>query len=304
MAIWVLKAVVQKSISFLPFNHQLNFLFQKYITKGVVLSDALFNDKLTHCERHLAALQKYGHVKKDFTALEIGTGWYPIVPIGLYLAGAAKVYTLDISSLLSEERVLQTIKRYIAQSKKRFAFNVIPERLELLKKLSGLKGLSVTGLMEQMHITAIVGDARKIDLPTGSIDLVNSNNTFEHIYPEILLDILKEFKRIAKPGGVMSHAIDMSDHFAHLDKSITLYNFLKFSYKEWNMIDNSIQPQNRMRLYEHEALYKQLDIPVTEKVITGAGNDSINSIRLNERFSKHSSAENAILHAAIISQMA
>ncbi|MDB5283282.1 MAG: hypothetical protein JWO06_2357, partial [Bacteroidota bacterium] len=244
MAVWILKAVVQKSISFLPFNHQLNFFFQKYITRGVVLGDALFEDKLTHCERHMAAYTKYGGAK-DFTALEIGTGWYPIVPIGLFLAGAEKIYTIDISSLLSEDRVLLTINRFIKQAEKGFAFTVDKGRLELLKKLSGLKGFSATGLLEQMNITAIVGDARKIDLPDGSIGLVNSNNTFEHIYPEILIDILKEFKRIAKRGGVMSHAIDMSDHFAHLDKSITLYNFLQYSDKKWNLIDNSIQPQNR-----------------------------------------------------------
>ena len=55
--IWILKALIQKTISFLPYNHSVNFLFQKYVTKGVRLTDELFEDKLIHCSNHL----------KDFT---------------------------------------------------------------------------------------------------------------------------------------------------------------------------------------------------------------------------------------------
>ena len=304
MAIWIAKAIIQKTISFLPLKHQINFLFQKYVTKGVNLSDYLFEDKLTHLQNHISYFLKYskGETSK-FTALELGTGWYPIVPVGLYLAGADKIYTLDISSLLNEERILQTVERFIQYSEKDLGFKFLPERLEKLKEIVQQKNYSVAELLAAMNIVSLIVDARKIDLPDAGIDLINSNNTFEHIYPEILIDILKEFKRLAKPGAVMSHFIDMSDHFAHLDKSISVYNYLKFSEQQWNLIDNSIQPQNRMRLYEHEELYTKAGIPVTEKVIVGKGNDSIQSIDLDIRFKKYPIAETAITHASIISVM-
>ncbi len=303
MSIWILKAIIQKSISFLPFKHNINFLFQKYVTKGVHLSDSLFADKLAHCDRHLLYFKKYSAENNNFTALEIGTGWYPIVPIGLYLYGAEKIYTIDISPLMNETRIRQTIDKIIQHSEKGFNFTIQQQRLDKLKQLAKQTDLNANQILEQMNIVSMIADARKIDLPTGSIDLLNSNNTFEHIYPEILIDILKEFKRIAKPGGVMSHAIDMSDHFSHLDKSITPYNFLKFSEGQWRWIDNSIQPQNRMRLYEHTSLYNYAEIPITEKVITGAGNDSIKNVALDKRFTGHDLSETAILHASIISKM-
>lgn len=303
MSIWISKAIIQKTISLLPYPHQLNFLFQKYVTRGVVLSDALFDDKLQHCSRHIKYLQKYSGVKTRFIALEIGTGWYPIVPIGLYLYGADKVYTIDIALLLNTGRVYKTIEKYIQLAEKGLPFEINVERLARLKQIAAQPQLPYAELLRELNIESIIGDARKTELAAQSIDLINSNNTFEHIYPKILIDILKEFKRLAKPGGIMSHAIDMSDHFAHLDKSITPYNYLKFTEDQWKWIDNSIQPQNRMRLYEYEKLYRQLSVPIVEKVITGKGNDSIKQVRLAERFKNHPLEETAVLHASIISHM-
>ncbi len=85
---WILKAIVQKTISFLPFKHQINFLFQKYVTKGVYLSDEYFEDRLIHAANHLKGSKKLsGNTVPDKT-LELGTGWYPVVPIVFYLCGS------------------------------------------------------------------------------------------------------------------------------------------------------------------------------------------------------------------------
>ena len=113
MKIWIAKAVIQKTISFLPYKHRINYLFQKYVTKGVLLTDALMDDKLTHCSNHIKYYNKYGNRPNGFTSLEIGTGWYPIVPIGLFLAGADEIYTIDISSLLKTSAIHQTITKLL-----------------------------------------------------------------------------------------------------------------------------------------------------------------------------------------------
>ena len=101
-----------------------------------------------------------------------------------------------------------------------------------------------------------VQDARSTQHKDGYFDLLVSNNVFEHIYPSLLKGIVKEFDRITKKNGLQSHFIDMSDHFAHADKSITVYNYLKFSEKQWAWIDNSVQPQNRMRLHDYLKILK------------------------------------------------
>jgi len=58
--------------------------------------------------------------------------------------------------------------------------------------------LSLDEVLQMLKVTYLIEDARKLSLPDNSIDLVNSNNTFEHIYPKILIPILKEFKRVVK----------------------------------------------------------------------------------------------------------
>lgn len=305
MKVWVLKAVIQKGISFLPFKHRVNYLFQKYVTKGVLLTDALFIDKLTHCRSHLTAFKNYHPQSPQCTSLEIGTGWYPIVPIGLYLAGGDKIYTIDISGLLTTGAIHNTINFYLnynESGKLKEYLSADPARLEKLKSLLQ-KNDPPQQLLKELNIEAIVGDARHISLPDAYFDLINSNNTFEHIYPEILVDILKEFKRLLKPDGIMSHQIDLSDHFAHLDKSITIYNFLRFDDAEWGRIDNSIQPQNRMRINEYRQLYEQTGHKIVYENNVSTDKEGLKSVPLDKRFAGMSAEDVAVSHSLLVSKI-
>jgi len=300
--IWILKAVVQKTISFLPASQRINYFFQKHITKGVSLSDDWFEDKLIHCNSHFAAVKKYGNQASGIKVFELGTGWFPVVPLGLYLCGADEVMTYDLNSLLRDGNVKATVekfKTYHKNGKLRQIFNGMDE--ERLNTLLACEEKTTKKILEKFKIKAIVGDASKTQLPSHSFDLIISNNVFEHIYPEILKNILTEFKRIAKPKGVMSHFIDMSDHFAHLDKKITIYNFLKFSENKWKWIDNSIQPMNRMRIYDYRKTYSDLNIAIAEEKNREGNLAELKRINLAEKFSGQPLEQTAISHSLIIS---
>lgn len=112
---WILKATVQKAISFLPYSNRINYFFQKYVTKGVELSDTYFNYKFEHLVDHLE-FYKQATGNKDLsgkTCLELGTGWYPIIPIGFFLNGAKKTYSLDISPLVTPSTFLVCLDEII-----------------------------------------------------------------------------------------------------------------------------------------------------------------------------------------------
>lgn len=302
---WILKAIVQKAISFFPFSQRINFFFQKYVTKGVFLSDQYFEDRLVHCANHFSYFQKYNSGKTNFSHLEVGSGWYPVIPIGMFLYGADSITTIDLARLMNEKLLQTTLKKFLEYHTngklKKIVKNISEERLALLvEEATGLSSDYYT-LLDKFKITYMVMDARKMHLPDHSIDLITSNNTFEHIYPETLKQILVEFKRVIKPGGVMSHAIDLSDHFAHFDKSITIYNYLKFSEAEWRWIDNSIQPQNRMRIYHYRELYKALSIPLTQEINREIDLETYKKVKVNELFLSHSPEENAVSHSSLIS---
>ena len=69
---WKQKAIVQKIISYLPFSRKINFLFQKYVTKGVTLSDEYFYDRLGHVSGHIKSYQQYAENAIPANCLEIG----------------------------------------------------------------------------------------------------------------------------------------------------------------------------------------------------------------------------------------
>ena len=305
---WKQKAIVQKIISYLPFSHKINYIFQKHVTKGVCLSNEYFYDRLGHAREHLKGFRKYSDKTVPASCLEIGTGWYPIVPICFFLAGADKIYSVDISFLTSTERLKVTLQKFVACSNLGHLNNyidVLPERLGVIKSLlDNYHKFTLDEALQKLNITYLIEDARDLSLPDNSIDLVNSNNTFEHIYPDVLIPILKEFRRVVKkPGGVMSHFIDMSDHFAHFDKSINIYNFLQFSDKQWKWIDNSIQPQSRIRIYDYKQIYADLQIPISDESCREGDLNELESIPLADKFANRPIDEIAKSHCHFISNM-
>jgi hypothetical protein len=215
---WVIKAIVQKIISFLPYKYQINYLFQKYITRGVQLSDDYLEDRLIHYANHQKAFLSFEKKLEGKKIGELGTGWYPVIPICFYLNGASEIVTMDIAPLMDKEKAVQTIlklQHYAKRDRLRDFITYSEEKLDELVDFVQNTSFSFEELLQKMKITYRLGDAAQMDLKRASYDLIVSNNTFEHVYPDDLKTLLQKFKKLLKPGGVMSHFIDMSDHFAH-----------------------------------------------------------------------------------------
>src|SRR5262249_21936874 len=114
MASWLLKAIVQRGIGALPNPHYWNGLLQDRLTHSTELTDERFAGNLRNCENHLAHLCRYGSAAScSFSAFEIGTGWWPVVPIGLFLGGAREVWIWDIAPRLNLDSLKATIRRFL-----------------------------------------------------------------------------------------------------------------------------------------------------------------------------------------------
>lgn len=305
---WKLKAVVQKGISFLPNSEKANYFFQKHITKGVSLDDEHFSNKIGHSKDHISFFKKHGQTGPNKQIIELGSGWYPIVPLMMYLSNSGKVISVDIQSWMTKETQITTINKFIEWKeqgkldKYMVDFNI--EKWNKLLHISTNPSLyTFETINKTIGLQLLLQDARHLQLEDKSIDLICSNNTFEHIYEDVLSGILKEFSRVIKANGVMSHFIDLSDHFAHYDKSINIYNFLKYSSKRWGIIDNSIQPQNRLRFNDYRNIYKRLNIPITEESTRPGNIDEVKELKINKEFNHFSLEELAISHGYIISKL-
>lgn len=304
---WMLKAVVQKFISYFPQREKVNYLFQKYVTKGVDLTDTYFGYKLTHAKDHLQYFQQYGQRPlAESTILELGLGWYPIVPIALYLNGAKEVISIDIQDWMTNQSQLITIQKFQEWRAEGWLESYLPaideERWTAMVSLTQKNETPyLESISETIHLRPVLKDARDTGFSAQSIDYICSNNTFEHIPHSILVGILKEFQRIIKAQGVMSHFIDMSDHFAHFDAAITIYNFLRFSEKQWQRIDNSIQPQNRLRFKDYLKMYQELGIPINDTQARPGHPELLRQVPLAPQYANYTEAELAISHGYIVS---
>ena len=180
----------------------------------------------------------------------------------------------------------------------------IAERFEVLRSLHHTDPTQLTQeeICRQLHLELIVQDARQLTISDGSVDFIVSNNTFEHVYPEVLRGILERFWQLLRPGGLMSHFIDMSDHIAHMDPSINIYNFLQFSEKDWQRIDNDIQPQNRWRMAHYRDLYEELGFPYEQRKLRPGGEAALRTVDVHEEFGHLSSKELAISHGYLLSR--
>lgn len=304
---WILKAIVQKAISWLPASNRLNYFFQKHVTKGVFLTDAYFEDRLTHARAHLDFHARFSDGQPLRRTLEIGTGWYPVVPIAMFLSGADEIDSVDISMLTNAGHLRTTFAKFIEHyNDGRLARYLQPDmdRWRVLRELDSRPGLDLPQLLERLHLRYHVRDARQLPMADGHFDLISSNNTFEHIDPDVLKGILAEFVRVLRPGGVQSHFIDMSDHFAHFDRSITIYNFLRFTDAQWAWIDNSVQPQNRLRIDDYVAMYEALGIPITHSTFQAGSPARVRQVPLAGRFREMPVERVAISHCHFVSRRA
>jgi len=304
---WIIKAVVQKGISYLPASRKINYFFQKYVTGGVHLSDEHFALKIGHARDHLGYLREIKGEQKERTILELGTGWYPVIPILFYLTSMGRVISVDIQQWMTRKTQQDTILKFKHWKDSGLLDDlrevIIPIRWELLMDvLIKPDNYNKEDINRLIALTPLVADARNLSLQKESVDFICSNNTFEHIPQEILRDILVEFKRVLHPNGLMSHFIDMSDHFAHFDSRITIYNFLQFSKKNWGLLDNSIQPQNRLRFRDYLDMYHQTGLHVTREEIREGSLLELERVKVHPEFSTYSPQELAISHAYIITR--
>lgn len=303
---WIAKAIVQKTISVFPFKEKLNHVFQKHVTKGVQLTDEHFGNKLMHASDHIKYYKKYKGSLDGIQVLELGSGWYPVVPIALYLSDVAQTDSMDIQSWMNANTIVTTIEKFKEWKDNGKLQSYLPEvnaqKWEVLMAMRGKEeSMSLDDMLSQIHLKLHLKDARNTGFEKGSYDFICSNNTFEHIYGDVLINILREFKLVAKEGAFMSHFIDLSDHFAHFDKSINIYNFLKFSPKQWKTIDNSIQPQNRLRWKDYLKMYEKVGLPVTEEITREGDLELLAQVKVHKSYLDYTKEELAISHGYILS---
>lgn len=302
---WIAKALIQKGISFLPYPERINLLFQRYVSKGLQLDDVHFGYKITAARDHIIHWKKHGKNSRPIQILELGTGWYPVVPIAMFLCEIGQVKSFDIYRWMNVDSQLVAINKFKEWYEKGELLDYLPgfsvSRWNKLIAISKNSDVTKEDIDELLGLETLVQDARQSDLANDSIDLICSNNTFEHVHVEVLEGLMKEFYRVLSPGGLMSHFIDLSDHFAHMDGRINIFNFLRFSPRQWKLIDNDIQPQNRLRWPNYREMHDKLQLKYEEAELRRGSESDLKKIPVHQSFLKYTESDIRITHGYLIS---
>jgi hypothetical protein len=176
MPSWLIKAGIQGTISLLPRSQDMNYLFQRYVSKGLVLKDWYFETKLAIARQHIEHLREFNQsgTELPINVIELGTGWLPIVPIALSLCGIPQIYSVDISPLTRSYLIKETLDYFIQYIEDGRIFEHLPIKntdVGLLRQVQAkLSTVSIDEALRDLNITTIVADARKLNFEPNSIE--------------------------------------------------------------------------------------------------------------------------------------
>jgi SAM-dependent methyltransferase len=218
-------------------------------------------------------LASNGYNLNNKVVFEVGSGHELISPLGWFLHGVEKVHSVDLNRRLDLEifgESLKIVRDYDSNKLHEEYFegvdsSLFDSRMHLLVKHAE----DPEAFMSSAKINYLApADAANVPLSDSSVDIHFSNTVFEHIPPDILLNILEEAKRILKPQGLLLHNIDLSDHFAHTDPKIHNINFLKYSKLVWHFLaGNRFAYCNRLRASEFRELFAGAGLEILAEVI-------------------------------------
>jgi SAM-dependent methyltransferase len=273
---FIYKAILQNIFDILPSGINMNYLFQRYVSKGLPIADSEFEKKISIAKNHYDNYLKYRDDKNESPIFyEFGAGWDLIIPMSYYSLGVEKQCLVDIRNNLKLELINNTISRIPGL----FNNNCVYPKVNIHRDINKY-GIS-------LHIPS---DARNTGFEDNYFDFISNTDTLEHIPPNDIKEIFSECFRILKHGGVCSCMIDLVDHYSYFDNSISAFNFYGYTNEEWKRYNSSIHYQNRLRVSDYCEIVEAsgFKITVKDQIIADAMEENkILGLKLAPEFEKY-----------------
>ena len=288
---WVAKAALQRGLGVLPQGERLNYVFQRRVLRSLPAGDAALRRKFSRALQHLGVYREQGPAvpPEEATFYEFGAGWDLAIPLAYALLGVGGQVLVDIRPSARLELVNDSLA----------SFERLRPELEAAAG-AGLRPLgeplaSLAELEPRCGIRYLAPcDARDTGLSEGSIDFATSTDTCEHIPEADLAAILRETRRLLPLGGAFSCRIDLQDHYAYFDRSLSRYNFLRFSDGTWRLVNSPLHFQNRLRSPDYLRLVREAGLELVVERPSGPsdeGREELRSLPLAKRFRGYSEDE-------------
>lgn len=277
---WKMHVAAAAVRSRIPFGDSLRRIKRRLF--GYAPDEANLRTTLRNFSEMMAALERVDRSFANASVLEIGSGWFPTIPIMLSAAGARRVIMSDVTPHLDKGTLAAAL-----------AF--VKPRLEGRK-------VSKTSSLEELNLEYLAPFDAAV-LADGSLDVVVSRTVLEHIPPDDLRRLLIQLRPKLAATGVMVHCVDHSDHLEHRDKSISKINFLTWSERRHRRVNRLLNGgENRLRHHEYLTLFDECgyDVAVASGIPHPETLELANSLPLRGRFATMTAEQVSILSSIFV----
>lgn len=240
---WKLKVLTQFVLAHIPGGEAINHRLQRAAGSH---SEATLSARIGEPLDFLTSVAPPLKVR-GLRVVEMGTGWDGVAPLVLSVLGAESIVTFDHVQHLRFDLAQNVLRALATDSVISRLTQIDADARERLRFFTDSRDLNT--LLARAKIAYIApGDATRTGLPSGSVDMVYSYAVLEHVSEAVIVNFLRESRRILKPDGVIACVIGLGDHYTSIDPSLTFVNFLK--YPEWIwalLVKNKISYHNRLR---------------------------------------------------------
>lgn len=231
---WKIKIFIYKILSVFKLNKILYFIQKKITKRSIVNIKELYH----YWEYHAENIHKFNSTK----ILEFGAGKSLDQNIFFNYKFDDKIEqtVIDIDNMLDFD--------LFNQANKKISTLIDKPKKNDVKIIGDLKNKYKIQYLAPYPIEKV----KSLNL---KFDLCVSSNTLEHLTVIEIKNILLNLKEILKEGGLISFAIDYSDHFSHTDNKIGPLNFLRYQNKNWKKYNTSYLFHNRLRHQDYRKLF-------------------------------------------------
>ncbi len=180
-------------------------------------------------------------VAEDFNVLELGPGDSVFTAMVARAVGAGRVWLVDAGPFATTAPTAYSAMADYLQTQ----HYQVPYSAEIT---------NLQGVLSACHAEYLTdGVASLAKIPPHSVDFCFSNAVLEHIPKGDFSRLVRELKRLLKPGGVCVHRVDLKDHLGGG------LNNLRFSAAIWEgpLLSRSGFYTNRIRYAEMLAVFEQ-----------------------------------------------
>lgn len=300
LRVWKIKAIFLKIISSNSLFINFFYFVKRLLYFQREVPNRLFKSRINHAQNHLEAYIRQ-EKKVPESTLEIGTGWYPLVPIYFFLCNVKTIYTIDINQLLTYSQLIKTLEKFSSEKTELIKFEYFDvKNFEIINNiLKNKKDFNLQSVLAYLNIRYKVENFMDCDI-SNPIDLLHSNNTLEHIPTQELSKILKKSKEVMNSRGIQSHFIDLSDHYSHKNSSISKLNFLSYSSREWKKYNSYIHYQNRLRPQDYKITFNAQSLEVVEIYPNTLPFEEQKKLKVHQEFANYTNDDLYVLNLYIV----